>query len=75
MIEQHQSAPQESNANPPIERLTYQFAELAVALGVSERTLERQRGNGKLLRPTIRIGKTPLWSREAVRDWLTRGGR
>ena len=75
MSVQDQSPPHDPVPNSPIERLTYRFAELALALGVSKRTLERQRGSGKLLKPSIRIGKTPLWFREHVRDWLARGGR
>ena len=69
MGNRNQAAPQESAPNPPIERLTYRFPNW-LSLGVSRRTLERQRGTGKLLKPSIRIGKTPLWSRDAVRDSL-----
>jgi hypothetical protein len=60
---------------PTVERLTYRLDELATALGVSRRILERERSAGRLLKPDLRIGRIPLWRIESVRDWLARGGK
>jgi hypothetical protein len=43
-------------ASAPVERLTYRLDELAAALGVSRRILERERSADRLLKPDIRIG-------------------
>ena len=59
----------------PIQRLTYRIDDLAQALGVSRRILERERSAGRLLKPDLRIGRIPLWRIESVRDWIARGGR
>jgi hypothetical protein len=59
----------------PIERLTYRIDELAAALGVSRRIIERERSAGRLLKPDLRIGRIPLWRVDSVREWLARGGR
>jgi predicted DNA-binding transcriptional regulator AlpA len=58
----------------PVEKLVYRYNELASALGVSVRTLQRKKSAGQLLPPTMKIGRMPIWSREAVKDWLSRGG-
>jgi hypothetical protein len=60
---------------PAVERLTYRLDELATALGVSRRILERERSAGRLLKPDLRIGRIPLWRFESVRDWLAREGK
>jgi predicted DNA-binding transcriptional regulator AlpA len=65
-------------AAPPadsIERLTYRLDELATALGVSRRTLERARSAGRLPRPDLHIGRMPLWRPSTIRDWIERGGK
>ena len=57
-----------------VERLTYRLDELAAALGVSRRTLERERSAGRLPRPDLHIGRAPLWRCETIREWLEKGG-
>ena len=62
-------------ARPVIERLTYRLDELAAALGVSRRTLERERSAGRLPRPDLHIGRAPMWRRETIARWLEGGDR
>ncbi len=63
------------SGSSPIQRLTYRLDDLAQALGVSRRILERERSAGRLLKPDLRIGRIPLWRIESVRDWIAKGGR
>jgi len=56
-------------------RLTLRIEELAEAIGVSRRVLERELSAGRFPKPDLRIGKMPLWRVETVRDWLERPGR
>ncbi len=60
---------------PRIEPLAYRLDELADALGVSRRAIERERAAGRFPRPDLTIGKMPLWRPETVRSFLERGGR
>jgi hypothetical protein len=60
---------------PRVQPLAYRFDELADALGVSRRVLERERSAGRLPKADLYIGKMPLWRVESVRAWLERGGR
>jgi predicted DNA-binding transcriptional regulator AlpA len=60
-------------SGPP--RLTYRLAEAATMLGISRRTLERQRAAGRFPRPDLHVGKAPLWKIETLRAWIERGGR
>lgn len=64
----------EPAGRPAVDRLTYRLDDLAAALGVSRRTLERERSAGRLPRPDLRIGRAPLWRVETIREWLARGG-
>jgi predicted DNA-binding transcriptional regulator AlpA len=64
--ERHQAA---------VERLTLRLAEIANALGVSRRALERERSAGRLPRPDLTIGRMPLWRVETIREWIGKGGR
>lgn len=61
---------------PPatIERLAYRLDDVAAALGMSRRTLERERSAGRFPRPDLHIGKAPLWRPETIREWVERGG-
>jgi hypothetical protein len=59
---------------PRVEPLAYRLDELADALGVSRRVLERERSAGRLPLPDLHIGKMPLWRVESIRGWLERGG-
>jgi predicted DNA-binding transcriptional regulator AlpA len=64
----------QADDRPRVEPLALRLDELADALGVNRRTLERERAAGRLPRPDLKIGKMPLWRVETVRDWLKRGG-
>lgn len=59
----------------PVERLAYRLDELAAALGVSRRTLERERSAGRFPPPDRKIGKAPVWSPATIRRWIEGGGR
>jgi predicted DNA-binding transcriptional regulator AlpA len=61
-------------ANPPVERLALRFDEVAAALGVSRRLLERKRAAGRFPRPDLKIGRCPLWRPETIRRWVEGGG-
>lgn len=56
------------------ERLTYRLNEVAEALGVSRRLIEKERAAGKFPQPDIRVGRVPLWARSAVVRWIAEGG-
>jgi hypothetical protein len=62
-------------AAPPVERLTYRFDEVAAAIGVSRRLLERERSAGRFPTADLHIGRVPLWRISSVKDYLERGGR
>jgi len=55
-------------------RLTYRLDEVAAALGVSRRTIERERSAGRFPKPDLMIGKAPLWAPETLTRWVSEGG-
>jgi len=57
-----------------IERLAYRLDELAKGLGISRRTLERERSAGRFPQPDLTIGKAPLWKPETIQRWIDGGG-
>jgi predicted DNA-binding transcriptional regulator AlpA len=61
-------------ASPAVERLAYRLDEVARALGVSRRLIERQRSAGRFPRPDLTIGRAPLWLRQSLVEWIARGG-
>ena len=58
----------------PLGILTCRLDDLPDALGVSRRTIERQRSAGRFPRPDLHIGKMPLWRVETIRAWVEGGG-
>jgi predicted DNA-binding transcriptional regulator AlpA len=56
-------------------RLTDRLAEVAKMLGISRRTLERERAAGRFPRPDLHVGKAPLWKIETLRSWIEGQGR
>jgi len=56
-------------------RLALRLDELAEALGVSRRTIERERSAGRFPRSDLTIGKMPLWRVETIRRWIDGGGK
>ncbi|QDV32368.1 hypothetical protein ElP_01960 [Tautonia plasticadhaerens] len=69
------SMPGEAMGSTPIGRVTWRLADIAEALGVSRRALERERSAGRLPKPDLTIGRMPLWRPETIRGWIERGGR
>ena len=64
------SSQSETDFRDPSGRLTYRLAELAQALGISRRTLERERSAGRFPAPDLHIGKAPLWRPGTVQAWI-----
>jgi predicted DNA-binding transcriptional regulator AlpA len=56
-------------------RLTLRLDELAETLGVSRRTIERERSAGRFPAPDLHLGRAPLWRPETIRRWIDGGGR
>ena len=57
-----------------IEPLTYRISDLAKALGLSRRSIERFRASGAFPKPDAKAGRCPLWRPETIQAWLTKGG-
>ncbi len=57
-----------------MDRLALRLDELARALGVSRRAIERERSAGRFPRPDLTIGRMPLWRPETIARWLEGGG-
>lgn len=55
-------------------RIAFRLDELAEAIGVSRRTIERERSAGRFPKPDRVIGKMPLWTPETIRRWIEGGG-
>ncbi len=55
---------------PLVERLAYRIDEVADALGMSRRAIERERAAGRFPAPDAHFGKAPLWRPDTLRDWL-----
>ncbi len=53
--------------------MTLRLDEVAEAIGVSRRVLERERSAGRMPKPDLRIGKMPLWCPETIRQWIKEG--
>jgi predicted DNA-binding transcriptional regulator AlpA len=53
-----------------VDRLALRLDELAVALGVSRRAIERERSAGRFPRPDLTIGRMPLWRPETINEWI-----
>lgn len=62
-------------ADHPAERLAFRLDELAQALGISRRSIERERAAGRFPKPDLHIGRMPLWRPETIRRWVEGGGR
>ncbi len=60
---------------PEVGRLALRIEEIATALGVSRRAIEREKSAGRLPKPDRVIGRMPLWRVETIRAWLGGNGR
>jgi predicted DNA-binding transcriptional regulator AlpA len=72
---QVERAAEAPTADPYASRLTLRLDELAAALGVSRRSIERERSAGRFPRPDVQFGRSPLWRVETIRQWLGGGDR
>jgi predicted DNA-binding transcriptional regulator AlpA len=74
-------SPEEAASLAPVslvtlaDRLALRLDEVARALGVSRRAIERERSAGRFPAPDLLIGRMPLWKPETIRQWVERGGR
>jgi predicted DNA-binding transcriptional regulator AlpA len=59
---------------PPVDRLALRLDEVAAAVGLSRRAIERERSAGRFPRPDRVVGRVPLWSPDTVRRWVEGGG-
>jgi predicted DNA-binding transcriptional regulator AlpA len=50
--------------------LAWRLEQIAKALGISRRALERERAAGRFPKPDKVIGRMPLWRPETVKAWL-----
>lgn len=68
--------PKDEQAIPsPSNRLALRLNEVAGALGLSRRVIERERAAGRFPRPDRIVGRVPLWSPETIRRWVAEAGR
>jgi predicted DNA-binding transcriptional regulator AlpA len=58
-------------AKEPTPRLAYRLNEIAQAIGISRRTLERERSAGRFPPPDRMVGKAPLWRPATLESWLS----
>ncbi|WP_152051314.1 helix-turn-helix transcriptional regulator [Tautonia marina] len=63
----------EAPTRPPVERLALRLDEIAEAIGISRRTIERERSAGRFPKPDRVIGRVSLWSRSTIIKWLEGG--
>ena len=59
----------------PAGRLALRLDEVAESIGLSRRTLERERSAGRFPPPDRIVGRMPLWTPETVRRWIEGGDR
>lgn len=57
----------------PVPRMALRLDEIAEAIGISRRGIDRERSAGRFPRPDRVVGKVPLWAPTTVADWLQRG--
>ena len=55
-------------------RMAYRLDDVAECLGISRRTLERERSAGRFPPPDRTIGKMPIWAASTIRHWIEGGG-
>jgi predicted DNA-binding transcriptional regulator AlpA len=58
-----------------INRIALRLDEVARALGVSRRSIERERSAGRFPKPDLHVGRMPLWKPETLQRWIEDGGR
>ena len=66
--------PDKAETPGEIPRLLWRLDDVARALSVDRRTIERLRSAGKFPRADMQIGRIPLWRPATIRDWVTASG-
>ena len=69
-------SPATNGAGPPaavVERMTWRLDDVAKALGISRRAIERERSAGRFPRADVVLGRMPLWRPETIRAWVEGG--
>jgi hypothetical protein len=67
-------APKAPSLDPFAGRLTFRIGEVADALGVCRRSLEREISAGRFPKADVQFRRMPLWRVETIRRWLAEGG-
>lgn len=63
------------NDTPAIVPLIWRKPDVAAALDISLREFERMVSSGRFPRPDVRIGRSPRWKPETVRNWIDEQAR
>jgi predicted DNA-binding transcriptional regulator AlpA len=61
-------------AAPPVERMLFRINDVARALSLSRRMIERQRSAGRFPKPDVTCGRAPLWKPATIQSWIDNGG-
>lgn len=69
------ATPEPERSGSPVERIALRLDEVAQALGVGRRKIERERADGRFPPPDVVIGRMPLWQPATIRRWVEGGGR
>lgn len=65
---------EKTSPGPPSDSL-WGIDDVARYLAVSRRGVERLRSAGRLPKAAVQIGRLPRWKPDAIREWVSRGGR
>jgi predicted DNA-binding transcriptional regulator AlpA len=55
-------------------KLAYRIDEVAKALSVGRRTIEKLRAAGRFPKPDRHIGKCPVWAPQTIAQWVQQRG-
>jgi len=69
-----QALERQADGRPWVMRMAYQKKEVAAALSLSEKTIERLISRGQFPKPAARANSVQLWLHEDLVEWLNRGG-
>ncbi len=64
------ASPTKSDGQTGHARLAYRLDEIAELLGVSRRSIERERSAGRFPKPDRKVGKMPLWTPATLDKFL-----
>jgi predicted DNA-binding transcriptional regulator AlpA len=69
-----QALERQADSRPWVVRMAYQKKEVAAAMNLSEKTIERLLSRGQFPKPAARANSVQLWRHEELVAWLNRGG-